>query len=526
DIFSLGVVLYEMVAGESPFAAASGAETLVGILEREPKPLGLFAQNMPGELERIVEKALRKDRDERYQMAGQLAVDLKALKQEIDVEARLQRTGELDGGSRTVRTTAGGQAGVATLANAAVRTDDRATAKTISSGEYLTNEGKPGKLWVAVSGAAVLVLVAAIAYYFYSRSAEAMDSVPGLPFVNEQRPTRNDTVSTDAYNAYFRGRHFINSGRPGIGFFEEAIKLDPNYALAYAALARAALSLTWSGQSPNRTIKLLSEGKAAVAKALEIDNKLAEAHAALGNISLFEWDWLRAEKEFERAIELNPNYDRHDTDYDHYLRVMKRFDEAVADNRRALELDPLSLLCNGNLAISLYFARRYDEAIEQSHKTLGLDQNMTTTYRWLAMSYEQKGLYREAVEAYLKTAGFVQLIGPPESSVTVGGAVRLRYKRYMEAEAAVREAYAASGWKGFWRKWGDWTNAKEKERNPYAMAEVYARLGEKDQAFAWLERAYERRSPWLTFLNGDPTWDGLRSEPRYIDIIRRMGLEP
>jgi tetratricopeptide (TPR) repeat protein len=160
------------------------------------------------------------------------------------------------------------------------------------------------------------------------------------------------------------------------------------------------------------------------------------------------------------------------------------------------------------VAVNLYYARRYDEAIEQCRKTLELDPNMPTAYRQLAKSYEQKGLYDQAVEAYLKTVEFSNL-GP-------------------EGGAALKGAYTESGWKGFWRKSLELKKERAKQTTVslYALAESYARLGEKDQAFAWLEKLYEQRSRALTQLNGDPLWDDLRSDPRYANIVRRMGLEP
>ncbi len=188
---------------------------------------------------------------------------------------------------------------------------------------------------------------------------------------------------------------------------------------------------------------------------------------------------------------------------------MRRLDEAVAESKRAVELEPTSVLYNRNVALNLYYARRYDEAIEQCQKTLELDPNMFTAYGWLAESYEQKGLYEQAIEAYLKAGEFSSL-GP-------------------EAEAALKETYAASGWKGFCQKALNLEKAQAKQTNvfnAYLFAGIYARLGEKDQAFAWLEKASEERGWDITTLNVDPFWDDFRSDPRYADLVRRMGLEP
>jgi serine/threonine-protein kinase len=632
DIFSLGVVLYEMVAGQSPFAAASGAETLAAILEREPKPLAQYAQKLPNELERIVEKALRKKREERYQAAGDLAIDLKSLKEELGVEARLKRTqhGETDSGS--ARRQSGGQAAVATLENPAVRTDDLATARTMSSAEYLIGEIKRRKLWTAIV-AAVLIAVAAIAYYIYpTSSGEAIDSIAVLPFANvggnpdaeylsdgisdsiinslSQLPSIKRVISLNSalrykgqqvdpravgrdfnvkavlmgsltqqgdgllisaelvdvkddrrlwgeqYNrklsdilvvqreiaqqissglrlrlsgeekkeiakqytenpnaeiAYLKGRYFLQkrSGtnvEKSVEYLEEAIRLDPNYALAYATLANAYLGRASLGLF--RLEEVLPKAKEAVEKALAIDGELAEARSVLGGIRFYEWDWPGAEREFKRAIELNPNYKPTHPIYERYLMHMKRYDEAVAESKRVLELDPVSAYYNRNVGMILYFARRYDEAIEQIQKTLELEPDMGVAWNWMWRAYEQKGQYDKSVEAYLKFYSPIKRQGP-------------------EAVAAFREVYAKSGWKGFWQKVLDLHMEQVKQGfNLHGLAENYARLGERDQALFWLEKAVEQRDVTITAHCRNPFWDGYRSDPRFANLIRRMGLEP
>jgi tetratricopeptide (TPR) repeat protein len=245
-----------------------------------------------------------------------------------------------------------------------------------------------------------------------------------------------------------------------------------------------------------------------VTKALEIDDTLAEAHAALGGIRVGDRDWSGAESSFRRAIELNPNSAEVRGEYASYLRAMKRYDEALAEKKRAVELEPISAILNRNVAIHLYYMRRYDEAIDQCLKTLELDDDMPTTYRWLAQSYEKKGLYDQAVPAYLKTFEFSRH-GP-------------------EVEAALRQVYATSGWQGFWRKSVELKNelAKKEDVSPYAFAQTYLRLGDKDQAFAWLEKTAEKRKLTLGIVKDDPLFDDLRTDPRYADLVRRMGLEP
>jgi serine/threonine-protein kinase len=326
---------------------------------------------------------------------------------------------------------------------------------------------------------------------------------------NEKRQIGEQyTENPNAEIAYLKGRYFLNKRtyrdtEKSIEHLEEAIRLDPNYALAYATLADADLSLAMLGS--RRTMEeVLPRAKEAVEKALAIDDTLAEAHAGLGSIRFYEWDWTGAESEFKRAIELNANYKPIHPNYEQYLLNMKRFDEAVAESNRVLELDPVSALYNRNLGMTLYFARRYDEAIEQCQKTLELDPNMGVAYNWLWRAYEQKGLYDQAVEAYLKT-----------------GQIR------PEAAEPLRGAYATSGWKGFWRKALD-LNLERARRgfNFHALAENYARLGEVDQALLWLEKAVEKRQASITMHNRNPFWDDFRSDPRFAALVRRMGLEP
>jgi TolB-like protein/DNA-binding winged helix-turn-helix (wHTH) protein len=317
--------------------------------------------------------------------------------------------------------------------------------------------------------------------------------------------TKRYTENTEAYRCYLKGRHILDKRTPeaavkSIEYFEQATRLDPNYALAYADLALAYFSLAGLGaRSPKEVIP---KAKEAVTKALEIDDRLAEAHTSLGYIRYgHDWDWSGAEREFKRAIELNPNSARVHQGYAHYLYTVGRFDEAIAEIKRALELEPVSVHINRDVALVLYFARQYDQAIEQCQKTLELDPNFSTAYVWLAKAYEQKGLHEQAIEAFL-------------------------FRHNPETKAALREAYAVSGWRGYWQKELDWEKSQSMQRyiRPHRLAEFYARLGEKDQAFAWLEKTYEERSLAITTLKVEPLWDNLRSDPRFQELQRRVGF--
>ena len=321
---------------------------------------------------------------------------------------------------------------------------------------------------------------------------------------------KHATESADAYQAYMWGRLLLNKRDPrtiekSIEHLELAIRLDPDYALAYLALADTYGAFSGGRGLPPDEVR--AKRRDMVAKALAIDDTLAEAHAAWGNIRADDRDWPGAEQAFKRALELSPNSADVHGKYADYLRGRKRFEEALAEGRRAVELEPTSALHNRNVTIQLYYLRRYDEAIEQGLKAIELDDDMPTTYRWLAQSYEQKGLYDQAIEAYLKTAEFNDY-GP-------------------EIEAALRAAYAASGWHGFWRKSVELKQERAKQRNvsSLAFAQTYLRLGEKDQAFVWLEKIVEEGRPMKPWVE-DPLFDDLRSDPRYTALMQRANRKP
>jgi serine/threonine-protein kinase len=326
----------------------------------------------------------------------------------------------------------------------------------------------------------------------------------------KQSLTKHQTENVAAYDAYARGRSLLEKRtgpaiKKSVEYLEQAVKLDPNYAPAYAALSYAYWSSSVFGVTPRE--EALPKAKAAAAKALEIDDTLAEAHTALGHIRQTEWDWAGAGQAYKRAVELNPNSAFARSNYTFHFVAMRLFDEAVAESKRAVELEPTSALYNRNVAMMLYYARRYDEAIEQCRKTLELDPNMTTTYIWLEASYGRKGLYDQAVEAFLKNR---ELVGANPEKVKL-----------------LREAYARSGWQEFWRQELTWAQerAKQREVTPYTFAQLYMQLGEQEQALAWMEKAYEAHTVGYG-LNADPLWDDLRSDPRFTALIRRMGLEP
>ncbi len=317
-------------------------------------------------------------------------------------------------------------------------------------------------------------------------------------------------VNPEAYELYLKGRHFWNTrSREGlqkaVEHFERAIKKEPNYALAYAGLADSYILLGPNNVRPPKEI--YPQAQAAAVKALEMDDTLAEAHTSLAFVKLlYEWNGQEAEKEFRRAMELSPNYPTSHHWYAYALASLGRMDEALGEIKRAQELDPLSLTINSDVAQILFFAGRYDEGIEQCRRTLDLDPNFGPAYWYLGLLYEEKGMEKEAAAAFLKQASLA------------GGSA--------ETATALEKASQAQGIKGYWRKLLELWKKKSKEGTPPAFnwAVACARAGDKDQALKHLEMAYQERHPSMVFVKVEPVFASLRSDPRFADLLRRIGL--
>ena len=311
-------------------------------------------------------------------------------------------------------------------------------------------------------------------------------------------------VKGEAYEAYLRGRYFWNKRteealKKSIEYFQQAIEKNPSYAPAYAGLADAYIVMIgWRFISNTEG---LPHARTAATKALEIDDTLVEAHASLAGVKEQEWDWIEAEIEFRRAIELNPGYATAHQWYAEFLAKMGRFTEAVAEIKRARDLDPFSLIINAIEAQVFFLARRYDEAIKSCRRTLELDPNFFPAHLYLARAYLEMGFYEDAIAEMERWAA---LSGRPEMKITLAF------------------TYAAAGQRTEVRRVLD-----ELERfyvPPYLLALVYAGLGEKDRAFQQLDEAYDVRDPDLVYLKVDPRLDPLRSDPRFQSLLRRMNF--
>jgi eukaryotic-like serine/threonine-protein kinase len=635
DIWSLGALLYEMVAGRPPFEGDSSAEVIARVLEREPLPLARYAPEVPAELQRIVSKALMKDREERYQGVKDLLLDLKALKQELEFDARLGRSVSL-GAPGNISSSASTDSGRTTGAPVSGPVSHASAANTLpaaTSAEHDAGRIRRYKL-AAFVGLLALVLSAALGLWLYfraSNSGTTIDSIAVLPFVNQtqdpeteylsdgltesiinsltqlpdlrviarsfvfrykgketdpiaignalgvravlmgrvtqrgddltvsvelvdvndnkqlwgehykrkvsdllavqrdiaqeissnlrtkisgevhNRVTKRYTENAEAYQLYLKGRYFWNKRtgeglKESIKYFNQAIERDPNYALAYAGLADA--YVLFSGYAVSTPQDSYPKAKAAARRALELDDTLAEAHAALGlEMFAYEWNAAEASREFRRAIELNPNYaTAHHWYGNQILLYTGRFDEAIAEMKRAQELDPLSLIVNADLGDTYFYARQYDKAIEQLRKTIEMDQSFYYAHYELGMAYEMKGSFQEAIAEYQRAR---QLNNDPRVLALLG------------------HAYAASGRRDEALKiLGQLKETASQQYVPaYNFVIVYAGLGERDQAFQWLEQSYQDHASRMTILQVDPFLDPLRSDPRFANLVSRVNLQ-
>ena len=322
------------------------------------------------------------------------------------------------------------------------------------------------------------------------------------------------SANPEAYQFYLKGRYHANQAtaaglKKSIEYFQQAIDKDPEYALSYAGLADSysALGGGWQYFSPSDS---LPRAKAAATKALELDDTLAEAHAALAYATFFEWDWRTAEREFKRAIELNPNSAVSHDRYAEYLKTRMRFDESISEAQRAQELDPLSPEITSQLGFVYLFTQRYDESIVQFQKALDLNPNLPAISAGLAWAYAMKHMYPQALAEFDKIANQDKGVAPENQFVagTLGWIYAVSGRR-ADALKIAREFRDLSS-----RAYVDF----------YEIAGIYAGLGDKGEAFRWLEKAYEERSATMVYLGIDVFWQGMRSDPRFADLLRRIGL--
>jgi serine/threonine protein kinase len=592
DLFSLGVVLYEMVTGSKPFMGETTSDLIVSILERQPAPVAHFSGEIPAQLEWIISKALQKKREERYQSAKELIVDLKNLKHALEMEANLLRTTPLDRDSGSIdrQTRLMDSQELKSIDDSSSGTQatplrKRRSRKAINSiailplvnassdpnMEYLS-DGITEVLINNLSRLPKLRVMARSTTFRYKGldidplqvgndlgvrailtgrvrqinsnliiATELVDVSDGSQLWGEQYNRKMSDIfaiqeeisqdildtlrlklggkekkvtiqccNTEAYELYLKGRFHWNKWnlegfQRSIEFFEQAIAIDPNFALAYAGLSDT-YGILWFTNALS-TKEALPKAEATALKALQLDGSLSEAHLSLANIKLYyEWDWQGAEKAYKRAIELNPNSANAHHMYAFYLVTLRMFDEALAEAKRAAELDPLSPMMISGIAAIYYYAGRYDEAFEQVQKTFEFDSHFHMARELFAEIYELKGMAEKAVEEYLKF--LPDWIGSEEIA------------------AELQAAAAKSGINGFWRKWLE--IAVEQQRvhitSSYFISAVYASLGETEPAFEWLEKAYEEHSGFLVHIKTDPNFNSLHADPRFQELTQRIGI--
>jgi len=629
DIWSLGVVLFEMLARKVPFSGDTTSHTIVSILEKEP----LVLENVPAELQRIVRKALTKDLDMRYQSARDLLIDLKNLRRDLDIQGELERSmiPNREATTATVDDKATQVYASGSLAThggpAAAATQQPASASSL---EYAVIQAKSHKLLTSIVALVLLAGVLTAGYFaFVSRSSSKgqINSIAVLPFQNNsgnpdseylsdgltesliyrlsQLPnlkvsptssvlrykgkeidpqkvaselgvsavmsgrmlqrgdnlmisvelidasnnkliwgeqyerkmadlmttqreiaaaiteklqlklsgdaatgvTKKYTNSNEAYQLYLKGRFNWNKRtseglQAAVQYYDQAIEKDPGFALAYAGLADTyVITGAYGKMSPSEA---MPRAKAAALKAIELDNSLAEPHAALGSYySGFGWNFETAERELRKATELNPNYATAWHWLGNFLPIIGKNDEAIAAGKRAEELDPLSAIISADTGWDLIISRRYDEAIEQAKHTQLIDPNFWYAHYIMGMAYDLKGMHPEAVQALRKS---VELDPDDVTRGRLATALAHAGER-AEAQKLLNELIAESG---------------RRYVQGYYLATAQLALGDKDGALASLERDVRERGIYMMWLAINPEFDGLRGDTRFTALLEKM----
>lgn len=325
-----------------------------------------------------------------------------------------------------------------------------------------------------------------------------------------KRGREHYTQNSEAYADYLKGRYHWHklcgeSLRRSVSHFELAIEKDPNFALAHSALADAYVLFAFVALLPPH--KALQKAQAAALRALEIDDELAEAHASCASITkLYDWDWPKAEREYRRCLELDPNNAIARRGYGGYLSALGRTEDALAEVYKAQELDPISLQIGVEVAWNLYMAREYEKAVQQAMRTIDMEPEFAATGHVLGLALEQLGKYDEAVGHFKKTA---ERSEAHQSAMASLAHAYARWGRTKDAEAILDELTVESN---------------KRYVAPYLFSVIHAGLGENEKAVAWLEKAFETHDVWMIWVNRDPRFDLLRTEPRFRGLLRRMNF--
>ncbi len=592
DIFSLGLLLYEMATGRQAFSGATGGKIIEAVLTRSPVPARSINPDIPPRLEEIINKALHKDREHRYQQAADIRTDLQQLQRDTDSgTVSGWRAAEEGAGSvlasttRHLHSSRKHRAQNLTAQTSALR--PQRVSKIIDSlavlpfenasrdpeNEYLSDGISASLINILATVPKLRVMAQSTVFRYKGRQidpqavghdlnvravltgrimqsgaslrigTELVDVATGsqlwgaqydrklgdifaiqdeisneisgklrlkLTRAEKKRLTKRQTDDAEAYRLYLKGRHHWNRWTEdgfykAIEYFQQAVEKDPSYALAYTGLADSYVLLGWNSYLPPKDA--FPKGKMAAMQALRLDPKLGEAHTPLAAVLwLYDWKWQETQTEFERSLALNPAHPTASHWYAEYLMTMGRHVEAIARIKNSQELDPLSLIISVAIGRDFYMARRYDDALEQLHRTVELDPNYPVTYWVLGLLLRKMGRYELA-------------IAEGEKGVKLSGDSSMM-------NAALAQTFATAGErKKAIRILDDLTNlAKQKYVAPYFFAGIHVGLGEDDRAIEYLEKSYEEHSHWLIYLHLDPSMDGLRTNPRFQDLSRRVGL--
>jgi serine/threonine-protein kinase len=562
DIFSLGVVLYEMLARKIPFSGETMSDVIVSILERDPPPLSSIAADVPVHLEAIVDKSLCKDLEDRYQSARDLLDDLTTVKKDLETSSTHFRTsstrefkarsttpaiavlpfadlsperdqeyfcegmaeevinalGQIEGlrvvsRSSAFRFTGKGydirEVGEKLRVSSVLEGSVRRAGNRLRVAAQLINVSDGFQVWSERYDCEMKDI-----FDIQDEISRAIVQALKLELIGEQQQqlVKRQTTDIEAYQLYLMGRYHWNRRVPGsvgkaMECFKQALDLDPNYAPAYAGLADCYILPAYYALASPRDMMPL--GKAAAQRALEIDPNLAEAHTSLGAIAaLFEFNWDEAEKYFVRASQENPNYS-----IARYWRgifalaPLGRLDDALREVKQGRELDPLSPAPSSSVGMMICYKRDYDRAIRELQKTLDLDPNFVVANLYLGKIHFEQGRVQEGRAALQKARDVMGdspvIIGVLGYYLAVNGEIEEARKLIERLNELAAKGYVPA--------------------QPYAL--IYSGLGENDLAFEWLEKAYEERSSLLIWLKVDPTFERLRSDPLCDLMLKKMGLQ-
>ena len=552
DIYSLGVILYEMVAGRVPF---EGDTTISIALKHKkdtpPNPREFNAQ-VPEDLSWLILRCMEKGKERRYQEAKELFSELGEIGKEkpktrrisemewknsiavlpfADLSQQKDQEYFCDGLSEEIINALTKIKDLRVVARTSAfsfkgeKMDVRDIGKKLNVETVL--EGSVRKAGNRLRITSQLINVAD-GYHLWSEKYDrdledifAIQDEVTLAIVDRLKVklvggekaelTKRHTEDLEAYNLYLKGRHLLRemtkeSVQKSLESFQQAIERDPNYAMAHIGIASYYNNLGFYHFLPPKAA--FPKAKEAAEKALAIDDNLAEGHAALGFFKmLYEWDWEGAEREYRRAIELNPSHATGHNLYAHYLMIMGRTEEAMVESRHAQELNPLSRNVALMRANILWGARQYDQSIAEFKKLLEVNPTFYVAHYWLAFPYALKGMRDEAI-ATVERAMAMSRGGAPLMWMAFGFIHSFAGKRD-EAEKALHKMREQS---------------KQTYVAPWMMAIVYAGFGEKDKAFELLEKSYKERDHWMTYLKASPAVDNLRSDPRFKVLLKKMGF--